>query len=107
MEELEKKRSDGCTGVPDVARHCCVLHDLRYRGIIEDVPSRAEADRRFRECLREMGKEDEPLWRFLFWEPLAWTYWAGSRLFGWVFWRRRSPFRRISDEHERGSKDSA
>ena len=95
-DEQRSAKTDGCTGVPDVAWHCCALHDMRYRGLRRDVADRAEADRLFRECLRDRGREDEPFWRWTFWEPLAWAWWAGVRLFGARAWRQQRPFLRRS-----------
>jgi hypothetical protein len=68
---------DGCTGVPDFdfGADCCGEHDYHYQ--IGDV-SRAEADKRLRQCLRKKG-----------YFVLPWAYWLGVRLLGWKFYKRK------------------
>jgi len=68
---------DGCTAVPDFdfGADCCGEHDFYYQA---QCISRAEADRRLRECIRAKGY---PL--------IAWSYWIGVRVAGWIFWNRR------------------
>jgi hypothetical protein len=68
---------DGCTGVPDFdfGADCCGEHDYHYQ--LSDI-SRAEADRRLRECLRKKG-----------YFVLPWVYWFGVRVFGWKFYRTK------------------
>lgn len=71
--------SDGCTGVPDWHRDCCLEHDVHERtgmDIHGQAISPAESDARFHECLRQRSP-------FSWWSPLAWAYWGGVRL-----WRR-------------------
>jgi len=61
---------DGCTGVPDFnfGKDCCGEHDYYYQtGLV----SRAEADRRLRNCLRKKG-----------YFVLPWVYYLGVRLLG-------------------------
>jgi hypothetical protein len=67
---------DGCTGVPDFdfGKDCCGEHDYHYQ--IGDV-SRAEADRRLRDCLRKKGY-------FI----LPWLYYLGVRGFASGVWSR-------------------
>jgi hypothetical protein len=69
FRDIKEFSTDGCTMSPDFDfRDCCVRHDLDYwRG---DV-TRAEADRRLRQCIKEKG-----------YVVLPWIYWAGVRLFG-------------------------
>ncbi len=88
-----RKRTDGCTGVPDIAWHCCELHDARYRGILRDVPDRKAADDAFFDCLMGMGRRDEWYWR-PFWWAIAWGFWAGVRIFGARAWREGRAFLR-------------
>ena len=65
---------DYCTGVPDgSARMCCRRHDEDYAA---KVP-RAEADRRFRRCLRRSKMPIRSM-----------VYWVGVRLFGWWFYHQ-------------------
>jgi hypothetical protein len=66
---------DGCTAVPDFdfGADCCGEHDYHYQ--LGDV-TRAEADRKLRECLRKKGY-------FL----LPWAYWLGVRIFGARFYK--------------------
>lgn len=70
-------RYDGCTGVPDFnfGNDCCGEHDYHYQ--LTDI-SRAEADKRLRQCLRQKGY-------FL----LPWIYWLGVRAFGRQFYRKK------------------
>lgn len=67
---------DGCTAVPDFdfGADCCGEHDVHYQ--LGDV-SRAEADRRMRECIRKKG----------YW-VLPWAYWIGVRLFAGGVWKK-------------------
>lgn len=68
---------DGCTAVPDFdfGSDCCGEHDYHYQ---DRTITRAEADRRLRDCLRKKG-----------YVVLPWIYWAGVRVFGWCFWKKR------------------
>ncbi len=60
---------------------CCELHDIAYGKyglrLVGDMVSRAEADRRFRECMVLYGA----------WRPWAWACWLALRLFGWAWWQ--------------------
>jgi hypothetical protein len=55
-----------------------VLHDALYRS---QVLTRDEADRIFRLAMLESGVS----------APMAWTFWASVRSFGWTTWNYRSP----------------
>jgi hypothetical protein len=61
---------DGCTASPDLnfGSDCCGEHDYHYQDT--DV-SRAEADKRLRECIQKKG-----------YIVLPWVYWLGVRIFG-------------------------
>jgi len=77
-ERAEAVGSDGCTGVPEWHRDCCLEHDVHYRTgqTLTGVPiNRAEADAVFRECLRRRS-------RLSWYSPLSWWRWAGVRVFG-------------------------
>jgi hypothetical protein len=67
---------DGCTAVPDFdfGADCCGEHDTHYQ--LGDI-SRAEADRRLRECIKKKG-----------YTGLAWAYWLGVRVFAGGVWKR-------------------
>jgi hypothetical protein len=67
---------DGCTAVPDFdfGYDCCGEHDYHYQ---EGDVSRAEADKRLRQCIRKKGY-------FL----LPWAYWLGVRMFAGDVWRK-------------------
>lgn len=71
-------KSDGCTGVADFFRDCCVVHDLGYRYGIDaygNAVTRSQIDRNFRECMMKRS-------RFGRFSPMAWWRWAGVRIFG-------------------------
>lgn len=71
---------NGCTGVPEFYRDCCIQHDIDYH---DKVISRAEADARFRRCIQEhspFGKAS----------PMALWRWAGVRLFGRFLYNKRA-----------------
>lgn len=90
--------SDGCTVVSELFHPCCSEHDLAY-GWNKDprdaykldragnrdpwgsaLPiTRAEADRRFRECIQSRS-------RFGRWSPIAWIRWVGVRVGGYWSW---------------------
>lgn len=74
-------KGDGCTSSPDLFyRRCCDEHDIYYRtgrDLDGNPISRAEADRRLRNCMRAAGKTPV-IGRHL----LPWVYWAAVRLFG-------------------------
>lgn len=66
-----------CTGlgrVGDKANTCCKQHDNDYG--VRGAVSRAEADRRLRQCMIANGKS-----------VLAWLFWAACRVGGWYFWK--------------------
>lgn len=71
-------RSDGCTGVVDVYKDCCLEHDIAYRTgrTVEGAPvTRTEADAMFRRCMQRRS--------FLgVLSPMAWIRWGAVRLFG-------------------------
>lgn len=73
---------DGCSGVPDRARHCCLCHDIRYF-YVETPADRLEADLLLRACLIAMGQLD-PAYRWL-WKIHGWLFFLGVRCFGWLF----------------------
>ncbi|MBW3809711.1 DUF1353 domain-containing protein [Aeromonas hydrophila] len=69
-----------CTGVGPVSpgtNSCCQQHDKDYGA--KGRVSRAEADRRLRQC---MIAQDKPV--------LAWLFWAACRLGGWYFWKDKT-----------------
>jgi len=68
---------DGCTAVPDFdfGYDCCGEHDYHYQAL--DV-TRAEADKRLRQCIQKKG-----------YIILPWVYWLGVRIFGKEYWRKR------------------
>lgn len=68
---------DGCTAVPDFnfGSDCCGEHDYHYQA--NDI-TRAEADKKLRECIRKKG-----------YFVLPWVYWLGVRLFGGAYWRKK------------------
>ena len=83
----DRLHSDGCTGVADIYKDCCLEHDISYRTGLDPrvthykgraVPiSRAEADKRFRQCMQSrsvLGKLS----------PVSWVRWAGVRIGGWL-----------------------
>ena len=76
--QASRFKSDGCTAAPDLFwKDCCKEHDFYYRYPKETQVSRAEADKRLRECMRVKGSG--PI--------IAWIYWAAVRSFGWKFWK--------------------
>ena len=80
MKPFDPSTSDGCTGVRDWARHCCVVHDEGYHyGLSEG--DRKRADRRLRECIHEFG-QTKPSWQKPFWWALGHIRYLGVRLFG-------------------------
>lgn len=73
---------DGCTGVLDFYRPCCVLHDFHYRiGLDFDMTaiSRALADAKFRRCMQTRSIVGV-------FSPMSWWRWAGVRIFGGKAW---------------------
>ena len=79
ITELDKTiKSDGCTGVKDFYRDCCVIHDLAYRYAINPwgaSVSRSQADAGLRACIQSKSL----LGAF---SPVSWVRWAGVRIFG-------------------------
>lgn len=80
---------DGCTAVPDFdfGYDCCGEHDAHYQ--LQDI-TRAEADRRLRDCILKKGIPGKILcfsynsnWF------LATSYFIGVRLAGFFFWKKR------------------
>jgi hypothetical protein len=78
-------KGDGCTAVPDLTySKCCRAHDADYRYAVneEGEPlTRAEADKRLRECMMKTGKTPV-IGRFL----LPWVFWLGVRAGGGGIW---------------------
>lgn len=77
------ERFDGCSGVPDTARHCCACHDVAYWHA-ETPAERLEADRGLRDCIIAAGRGEERVWRPLWW-LLGWLVFLGVRAFGRPF----------------------
>lgn len=79
-------RGDGCTAVPDLTySKCCRAHDADYRYAVNEEGeglTRAEADRRLRECMMKTGKTPV-IGRFL----LPWVFWLGVRVGGAGIWK--------------------
>lgn len=75
-----------CNGFrTDTYNACCREHDnaYGYAGVREadgSLRTRSEADRRMRNCLIQSGLA--PFW--------AWLCWSAVRVFGWIFWKRKS-----------------
>lgn len=67
-----ERGSDGCTAVPDIHVECCWQHDIEWSGrMVDGTPiSRADANRRFRECIQSRSK----LGRF---SPMSWWRFGG------------------------------
>ena len=67
---------DGCTAAPDLdfGADCCGEHDAHYQ--MGDI-TRAEADRKLRECMRAKG-----------YFVLPWVYWMGVRVFARGVWKK-------------------
>ena len=67
---------DGCTAVPDFdfGADCCGEHDYHYQAA--DI-SRAEADKKLRQCIQKKG-----------YIVLPWIYWLGVRIFGKSYYDR-------------------
>lgn len=71
------KTSDGCTASPDLNfKECCLEHDFYYA---TKSVSRAEADKRLRECIKEKWGGN----------VVPWIYWVGVRAFGIFPWRSK------------------
>lgn len=68
-----------CTGLknaPDDINSCCHQHDRDYGS--KGKVTRAEADRRLRDCMLKQGYTIK-----------AWLFWIIVRLFGWIFWKEK------------------
>ena len=77
-EGLQKGfKYDGCTAVPDFdfGSDCCGEHDYHYQA---NDSTRAEADKRLRECIQKKG-----------YIVLPWIYWLGVRIFGKQYWKAK------------------
>ena len=75
-------KADGCSGVPEFYRDCCMNHDIHYRThkTLEGEPiTRAEADARFRRCMQDRSRFGKS-------SPMALWRWLGVRLFGRKAW---------------------
>ncbi|HHW7546327.1 TPA: hypothetical protein ACU203_002031 [Mannheimia haemolytica] len=74
-----KNKKHYCTGLkhaPENINSCCHQHDRDY-GVNGKV-SRAEADKRLRDCLIAQNR---PIF--------AWCAWLAVRCFGWYFWKEK------------------
>jgi hypothetical protein len=90
-KEAVRIKSDGCTGVTQMFRECCLEHDLAYRhhrdprtaflhGWYEaNLMTREQADKRFRLCMQKRS------W-FGAYSPVSWIRWMGVRLLGRFTW---------------------
>ena len=70
--------SDGCTGVTNIYRDCCLEHDCHYAlgTTLDGTPiTRKEADDRFLACMRCRSKLG-------WWSPVPLVRWAAVRVFG-------------------------
>lgn len=77
-ERAAELGSDGCSGVTNAHRDCCLEHDIAYRlhTTVDGVPlTKAEADTRFRSCLQRRSKAGAL-------SPLAWWRYLAVRWFG-------------------------
>ena len=75
-------KSDGCTGVKDYYKDCCIIHDLGYRWHIDPwgrKVTRAQVDEAFRLCIQDRSK----LGKF---SPISWARWSAVRLVGRFFY---------------------
>lgn len=89
-------KADGCTSAPDFwFTNCCNQHDVFYRTGKDEhgnAITRAEADKRFRICLRA---DALTLPGRLF---FPWLYWSAVRVFGARHWNRKEKAREKSNE---------
>lgn len=77
-------KSDGCTGVVDFYKDCCLLHDIFYRthrNLFGEPITKAEADKALRDCIRKKS-------RFGFWNPMATWRWLGVKFFARRAWEK-------------------
>lgn len=72
----EKNYCTGWSNAPTNINSCCHQHDKDYG--IRGTVSRAEADRRLRECMIKNGHLVK-----------AWVFWLVVRLFGWAFYKNK------------------
>lgn len=73
-------KSDGCTGVKDIYRACCIVHDLGCEHHIDpwgNSITRRETDANFRRCMQSKS----PLGKY---SPVAFFRWLGVRLYAIV-----------------------
>ena len=89
LEEWAREvKSDGCTGVPDFNKLCCLQHDYcyqthtdpraAYQGKVVPI-TRGEADKMFRLC----NQSESFLHKV---SPMAWWRWVGVRIGGRKAW---------------------
>lgn len=75
--------SDGCSGVPDFYRCCCVVHDLAYKFRMDPwgrpVRTKKTADKNFRKCIQGHS-------RLGVLSPMSWWRWLGVKRFGQRPW---------------------
>lgn len=73
-------KGDGCTSAPDFFyRPCCDEHDVYYRtgrDVDGEPVTRAEADKRLRQCMAKAGKT------IIGRRVMPWLYWGAVRVFG-------------------------
>lgn len=73
-------RRQYCTGLKNAPTHintCCHQHDRDYG--VRGTVTRAEADKRLRECMIKNG------------HPIkAWLFWCAVRVFGWMYFKPKS-----------------
>lgn len=74
--------SDGCTGVSDIYRDCCLEHDIHYR--THRTITGIEIDKEYADCkLWECVVSRSWFGRF---SPRAWILWLGVTMFGRKAW---------------------
>lgn len=81
---LEQRGHDGCTGVLDVFKPCCMMHDALY---MQRTTDRATADRLFRQCMLACAREEDNVLTRAAGSAVAWWRWLGVRVAGRAFWR--------------------
>jgi len=82
-QAAEALGADGCSGVPEIHRDCCLEHDIHYRTgrtITGATLSRAQADALFLMCMQERSTLGR-------WSPLAWWRYAAVRWFARRHWK--------------------
>jgi hypothetical protein len=98
-EQAQLIKADGCSGVPEINRVCCLEHDLAYfygrspqaafvtkSWSLAAKCSRSDADARFRECNEDHSKLSRA-------SLLAKWRWLGVRVGGWNAWRKHRQVR--------------